>query len=181
MVSKMITLKEPSFRNFMASPKMSMISNILLLLVGVGYGAISIASNASYIMSFDSTLLQFLIVPLIFIFFGLLTAFITKIGLGLLLWAGAKGAGGKGLLRAILAAVPVAMIPGLLGVPYLTGVGNGSVWSIILLFVGVVWMYFVSVKIIQVTQNFNSLKSYIAVFFSFLFLASVYYLTIPMG
>ncbi|PSL41547.1 hypothetical protein B0H99_102231 [Planomicrobium soli] len=181
MVGKMIALDEPSFRSFLDSPKTEGASNLLLLATGVGYGAISIASNASYILSFDSTLLKVFIIPLVFLFFGLLMAFVTKIGLALLLWAGAKGLGGTGQLRAINLAVPAALIPGLLAVPYLAGAGKENGFVLLLLLGGVVWMYLVSARIIQATQNFTTKKSYFAAFLSFLFLASVYYLITPTG
>lgn len=179
MIGKMLTLNDPSFRTFLSSQKIKSVSNIILLTVGVGYGLISIASNATYIMSFESALLQNVIVPLIFILFGLIMAFITKIGLALLLWAGARGVGGKGFLSEIYKVTPVALIPGLLGVPYLSGVGNGSGFVILLLLVGVVWMYLISSKIIHTTQSFSGKKAYVAALFSYLFLASVYYLIIP--
>ncbi|RNF40125.1 hypothetical protein [Planococcus salinus] len=181
MVGKMITLNEPSFRSFLESPKTKVGSNLVLLIAGAGYGAISIASNASYILSFESMLLKAVIVPLIFILFGLLMAFITKIGLALLLWAGAKGMGGKGLLRDINSAVPAALLPGLLAAPYLTGAGDGNILVLLLLLGGVIWMYMVSAKIIQATQNFTATKAYLAAFLAFLFLASVYYLIMPAG
>ncbi|WP_416145385.1 hypothetical protein [Planococcus koreensis] len=91
MVRNMVVLNETYFGAFLNSPNIKVISNLILLLTGVGYGAISIASNASYIANFDSPVLQNVLVPLIFILFGLLSAFITKIGLALLLWAGQEG------------------------------------------------------------------------------------------
>lgn len=179
MVGKMVALNDSSFRTFLELPKTQWVSNLLLLIVGLGYGAISIASNASYIASFDSPVLQSFIVPGIFFVFGLLMVFVTKIGLALLLWAGAKALGGKGLLREINRSVPVALLPGLLGAPFLTGVGNGHPLVYLLLIAGIIWMYLVCVKIIKTTQHFSSLKAYIAAFAAFAFLASVYYLLIP--
>ena len=179
MVRNMVALNETYFGAFLNSPNIKRISNLILLVTGVGYGAISIASNASYIANFDSPVLQNFLVPLIFVLFGLLTAFITKIGLALLLWAGAKGFGGKALFRDINLASPVAMLPGLLCVPYLAGWGKGSLVVIILLVAGIVWMYFVSAKILKTTQNFTNKKAYLAAFFAFLFLASVYYIVVP--
>ncbi|ANU14142.1 hypothetical protein B481_0830 [Planococcus halocryophilus Or1] len=179
MVGKMVTLNDASFRSFLELPKTQLVSNLLLFIVGLGYGAISIASNASYISSFDSALLQNFMVPAIFILFGLLMSFITKIGLALLLWAGSKGLGGKGLLRDINRATPVALLPGLLGAPYLAEVGNGHPMVYMLLVVGIIWMYLVCVKIIKTTQNFTPVKAYVAALAAFAFLASVYYLIIP--
>lgn len=179
MVRNMVVLNETYFGAFLKSPNIKVISNLILLVTGVGYGAISIASNASYIASFDSPLLQNMIVPLIFIVFGLFSAFITKLGLALILWAGAKAFGGKARFKEINMAAPVAMLPGLLGVPYLAGWSEGTPLVIVLLVIGVVWMYFVSGKIVKTTQNFTNKKAYMATFLMFLFLASVYYLVVP--
>lgn len=179
MVGKMVALNDSSFRSFLELPKTQLVSNLLLLIVGLGYGAISIASNASYIASFDAALLKNFIVPAIFILFGLLMAFITKIGLALLLWAGSRGLGGKGLLRDINRAAPVALLPGLLGAPYLVNAGDGHPMVYVLLVIGVVWMYLVCAKIIKTTQNFTTVKAYLAALAAFVFLASVYYLIMP--
>ena len=179
MVGKMVTLNDSSFQSFLELPKPQLVSNLLLLIVGLGYGASSIASNASYIASFDSGLLQNFIVPAIFILFGLLMAFITKIGLALLLWAGSKALGGKGLLRDINKAAPVALLPGLLGAPYLAGGGDGHPLVYVLLAIGVVWMYLICTKIIKTTQSFTNKRAYLSALAAFVFLASVYYLIIP--
>lgn len=179
LVGKMIALDDPSYRSFLELPKTETVSRILLLIVGVGYGAISIASQASYISSFDSALLQNFLVPAIFIIFGILTAFITKVGMAALLWAGSKALGGTAKYRAISLVAPVALLPGLLGAPHLAGLGDGSLWVNLFLVTGVVWMYLVSVKIIQAVQGFNATKAYLSAGMAFLFLASVYYLVIP--
>ncbi len=181
LVGKMISLNDPSYRSFLELPKTETVSRLLLLIVGVGYGAISIASQASYISSFDSVLLQNIIVPLIFIIFGILTAFITKVGMAALLWAGSKALGGTAKYRAISLATPVALLPGLLGAPYLAGIGNGAWWVDLFLVIGVVWMYLASVKIIQAVQGFTAKKAYVSAMMAFLFLASIYYLVIPAG
>ncbi len=179
LVGKMISLDDPSYRSFLELPKTEAMSRILLLIVGVGYGAISIASQASYISSFDSALLQNFLVPAIFIIFGILTAFITKVGMAALLWAGSKALGGSAKYRAISLVTPVALLPGLLGAPHLAGLGDGSLGVNLLLLIGVVWMYLVSVKIIQTVQGFTATKAYLSAGMAFLFLASVYYLVIP--
>lgn len=179
LVGKMIILDDSSYRSFLQLPKTKTVSWILLLIVGLGYGAISIASQASYISSFESPLLQNLIVPGIFIIFGLLTAFITKVGMAALLWAGSKALGGTARYGTLSMATPVALLPGLLGAPHLAGVGNGSLWVTVLVVIGVVWMYLVSAKIIQAVQGFTPAKAYLSALLAFLFLASVYYLIIP--
>lgn len=179
MVRNMVVLNETYFGAFLKSPNIKVISNLILLVTGIGYGAISIASNASYIASFDSSLLQNILVPLIFIIFGLLTAFITKIGLAILLWASAKGLGGKALFREINLVSPVALLPGLLGVPYLAGWGEGTIVVAALLVTGIVWMYFISAKILKTTQNFSNKQAFLSAFLAFLFLASVYYIVVP--
>lgn len=179
LVGKMITLNDPSYRSFLQLPKTETVSRILLLIVGLGYGAISIASQAPYIASFDSALLQNLFVPAIFIIFGLLTAFITKVGMAALLWAGSKALGGTARYRTISLVTPVALLPGLLGAPHLAGLGDGALWVGLLLAAGIIWMYLVSAKIIQAVQGFSPAKAYLSALLAFLFLASVYYLVIP--
>ncbi|WP_088007119.1 hypothetical protein [Indiicoccus explosivorum] len=179
MVGKMITLQEQSFQAFFDSPHAKRLSRLVLLLVGVGYGAISIASNADYISSFESALLRNALVPLIFLLFGVLTAWLTKLGFSLLLWAGAKSIGGKGLLRQISLAVPVVLIPGLLAVPFLTGSGFGSPVYLPLLAVGLLWMYLISARVVQAVEGFTGKKAYIAASLALIFLASVYYLVVP--
>jgi hypothetical protein len=181
MVRNMVTLNETYFGAFLKSPNMKVFSNLIVLLVGVGYGMISIMSNAAYIANFDSPVLQNVLVPLIFIIFGLLSALITKIGLSLLLWAGAKGFGGKAKYKEISAVTPVALLPGLLGVPFLSGWGEGDAWVLVLLAAGVVWMYMISAKILKTTQSFPNKKAYAVAFLVFLFLFSVYYIVVPPG
>ncbi|ANU20304.1 hypothetical protein BBI15_08780 [Planococcus plakortidis] len=179
LVGKMISLDDPSYRSFLELPKTETVSRLLLLVVGLGYGAISIASQASYISSFDSALLQNFLVPAIFILFGILTAFITKVGMAALLWAGSKALGGTAKYRAVSLVTPVALLPGLLGAPYLAGLGGGSVWVNLFLVAGIIWMYLVGVKIVQVVQGFSATKAYLSAGMAFLFLASIYYLVIP--
>ncbi len=179
MVGKMMILDEPTFRAFLNSPRALLMSRLMVLLIGIGYGAVSIASNTEYISSFESDALRNYIVPAIFVGFGILMVFLTKLCLSLLLWAGARGFGGPGLLKQLNRATPVALIPGLLGVPFLVGFGNGQMGIWILLVVSVIWMYLISVRIIQATQNLSGTKAYLAVFASFVFLASIYYLIIP--
>ncbi|WP_416145384.1 hypothetical protein [Planococcus koreensis] len=67
----------------------------------------------------------------------------------------------------------------MLGVPYLAGWGEGTFIVAALLVAGIVWMYFVSAKILKTTQNFTNKKAYLAAFLAFLFLASVYYIVVP--
>lgn len=181
MVRNMVALNETYFGAFLKSPNMNVYSSFILLLVGVGYGAISIMSNAAYIADFDSPVLQNVLVPLVFIVFGWLSAVVTKIGLSLLLWAGAKGFGGKANYKEISLIAPVALLPGLLGVPFLSGWGEGSVWVWVLLAAGVLWMYMISAKILKTTQQFSNKKAYAAAFLVFLFLFSVYYIVVPTG
>ena len=151
----MIALHEQSFRAFLDSPNTKQVSRFILIAVGVMYGVISITTNAAYVESFDSQILQNVLVPLIFVSFGVLTAWLTKFGFSLLLWASAKGIGGKGLLRQISLVVPVILIPGLLGVPFLTGAGYGNPLYSGLLIIGLVWMYLISVKIVKVIESFD--------------------------
>ncbi|AQQ52569.1 hypothetical protein [Planococcus lenghuensis] len=179
MVGRMVALDEQSFQAFLSASNTKRISRIILIAAGIGYGAISIMSNAAYVESFDSQLLQNVLVPFIFIVFGILTAWLTKVGFSLLLWASAKGLGGKGLLRQISLAVPVILIPGMLGVPFLSGTGLENPLYLVLLVISLVWMYLISVKIIMIVEKFDAKKAYIAVALAFIFMASIYYLVIP--
>ncbi len=175
----MIALDAQAFRVFVDTPKALLYSRMILLIVGLGYGIFSIIANANYIISFESPMLRRVIVPSLFVVFGLLTVIITKLGLTLLLWAGAKGFGGPGRMRELNNFVSVALVPGLLGVPFL--VGAGGLILVVPLVLGIGWMFLICVKIVEVTQEFQGIKAYLSVLAVFIFFASVYYLIMPTG
>ncbi|WP_227396182.1 hypothetical protein [Jeotgalibacillus aurantiacus] len=177
MVARMMMLDEAAFKTFLQSPKVTVWSRLLLIAVGLGYGLISIAANWGYVSDFDSQALRWVVVPGIFLLFGLLMAILTRFGLSLLLWASSRGLGGKGVLREISKATSVSLLPGILSVPFLTGTANGLM--IVLLVAGLIWMYLMSVQVVKATQGFDAKKSYLAVALAFVFLASIYYIVVP--
>lgn len=179
MFGRIIALDAQAFRVFADTPKALFYSRMITLIVGLGYGIFSIIANYSYILSFESSMLRIGIVPSLFLLFGLLTVIITKLGLTLLLWAGAKGFGGPGRLRELNNFVSIALIPGLLGVPFL--VGAGGLILVVPLILGIGWMYLICVKILEVTQEFQGMKAYLSVLAVFIFFASVYYMIMPTG
>jgi hypothetical protein len=179
MFGKMFALDAQAFRVFIDTPRALLYSRLVILIVGLGYGAFAIFANASYIISFESPILRRVVVPLFFLVFGLLTVMITKFGLTLLLWAGARGFGGPGRMRQLNLFASIAVAPGLLGVPFLV-VGGGSILLVPLVF-GVGWMYLICVKILEVTQEFQGVKAYLSVLAVFIFFASIYYIIVPTG
>ncbi|MBM7096713.1 hypothetical protein JSY36_13280 [Bacillus sp. H-16] len=180
MIGKMMILQTPAFQHFTQTPKSLTYSRLIVLLVGAAYGGFGILANASFIAGFESALLRNALVPLIFILFGLFSVWLTKIGLTVLLWAGARGFGGPGRISEISRSSSIALLPGLLAVPTLTGLWEG--WLMILpLVIGVVWMYFICVKIHITTQRFAPWKAYLSVFAVFVFFASIYYMIMPTG
>ncbi|WP_096187225.1 hypothetical protein [Evansella halocellulosilytica] len=178
MIGKMMLLDRPAYEHFLQKQKVALISQLIVLCLGLAYGVAGIIANATFIASFESGLLRTVIVPLIFIGFGLISAWLTKIGLTVLLWAGAKGFGGPGKMSEVNRATSVALIPGIFALPVLTGAAN-SVFTLFMMGVGVVWMYLICVKIHETTQGFTSWKAYAAVLAVFIFFSSIYYLVMP--
>jgi hypothetical protein len=179
MFGKMFALDAQAFRVFIDTPKALLYSRLVILIVGLVYGAFAILANADYIISFESPILRRLVVPLFFLAFGLLTVVITKFGLTLLLWAGARGFGGPGRMKQLNLFASIAVAPGLLGVPFL--VGSGGIILLAPLVLGVGWMYLICVKILEVTQEFQGVKAYVSVLAVFIFFASIYYIIMPTG
>lgn len=158
---------------------MKLKSNLVFLFVGLMYGILSILGNYAYINSFETPILKTVFVPGVFLLFGIGTVFLTRVGLTLLLWAGAKGMGGSGRLGQIHAQTPVALVPGLLGAPFLIGIGSGNTLIVLMLLVSIAWMYLISSKILKTTQGISTAKAYIGTLAAFVFLACVYYLIVP--
>ncbi|WP_232735663.1 hypothetical protein [Alteribacter populi] len=180
MIGKMILLHAPSFRAFAHAPKSILYSRLIVIAVGIVYGIFGILANASFVASFESELLRNVVVPLIFILFGLFSVWLTKLGLTVLLWAGARGFGGPGKISEVSRSASIALVPGLLAIPFLTGIDGGFA-LVVSLVAGVIWMYFICVKIHEITQGFAPWKAYAAVFAVFVFFASIYYMIIPTG
>jgi hypothetical protein len=180
MIGKMMTLDTSSFQMFVNAPKSNFYNRLIVLTVGIAYGLMGIISNDSFVSSFESGLLRNGVVPLTFILFGLLSVWLTKLGLTLLLWAGARGFGGPGNIGQLNRTASIALIPGILAIPALTGLSSG--WFIIIpLIIGVIWMYVICVKIHEVTQGFARWKAYASVFAVFVFFASIFYMVMPTG
>ncbi|WP_146159175.1 hypothetical protein [Alkalicoccus saliphilus] len=177
-VTHMMLLRPPAYQEYLETKNMLAWARILVILLGLVYGVLGIAANYSFIMGFDSPLLQNVIAPLLFLVFGMVTVWITRIGLGLLLWAGAKAFGGPGKLIEVSRFSAVAIVPGVLGFPLLTGAVYG--WpAYILSAVGLVWMFLLCTHILQVTQPFSRLMAAGASAAAFIFFGSILYMFIP--
>ncbi|MCF6139076.1 YIP1 family protein [Pseudalkalibacillus berkeleyi] len=176
-----LLLKKESISTIIQSEVYSRWAAIFTLLVGVCHGIISYFQMPSAYIEFDSPVLQsiaFLIVILI----GIFMVFITRVGLTFLLWAGGKAFGGPGLLRVLNRLTSFAIVPIIIGLPAITSINAGNSGNVLLnslLFIALIWIYFISVKIIEVSQNLNKWKAYSAALFAFIFFASVYYIIIP--
>lgn len=180
MIGKMITLHSPAFQAYIQAPKSAVYTRLIVVMLGILYGLTGIAANAAFIASFESAILRNAIVPLIFILFGLFSVWLTRLGLAVLLWAGAKGFGGPGKISELNRTAGVALIPGIMALPALTGMSAGLLITIALI-IGVIWMYFICVKIHEVTQGFAPWKAYGSVFAVFIFFASIFYIIMPQG
>lgn len=176
MVLRMIALDRGAFEMYLQSDKRTYYSRIILILIGVAFGLIAILLNRSVITSFDSLLIGMAIVPTLLVCLGILMVIVTKFGLTLILWAGARGFGGPGKMREVNRSMPVVLIPGVLGVPLLIEYANS--FLIVAFLVGMVWMYLMCVRVMEVTQQFQRTRAYLSVAMSFLFFVSIYYLVV---
>lgn len=180
MILHLLTLNDTAFKNFSSHQKSSVWGSLALLLTGLLYGLILIVANWPYIMSFETPILKNGIVPLIFIVSGLIMSWLTRIGLTLLLWAGAKGFGGEGVMSNIRPYVSVSLVPGLLAVPLLTGWLTDTL-GITLTILGVTWMSLFFWKTLQTTQRFSGVKAALAAVTVIIFFVSIYYIIVPTG
>ncbi|QQK74999.1 YIP1 family protein [Salicibibacter cibarius] len=183
MIGKMIVLERDAYQTFMESQKASKYSRATLVMVGVMYGVMAVMVNLQFLSGFNSLFLGLVIAPLLLIALGLLTAVVTKFGLTLLLWAGARAFGGPGRMKEVNQIVSISLLPGLLSAPILMEVdvpNLGLILVIIGLFFGIGWMYLICVRIIETTQQFSKTKAYLSVLASFVFFTSVYYLVLPV-
>ncbi|WP_147802701.1 hypothetical protein [Alkalicoccus halolimnae] len=177
-VTHMLLLRPPAYQEFIQTKNMLKWARNLVLLLGLVYGGFGIIANYGFIMEFESALLRNLLVPLLFIGFGIFTAWLTRLGLGLLLWAGAKGFGGPGKLSDVSRMGAVALVPGVLAVPLLTNALHGMP-AYLLAGAGVVWMYLSCVHILEVTQQFAKFHAAGTAAAVFIFFASVFYMFMP--
>ncbi|QQK79096.1 YIP1 family protein [Salicibibacter cibi] len=183
MIGKMIVLERDAYQTFMESQKASKYSRATLVMVGVIYGMMAVIANLQFLSGFDSLFLGFVIAPFLLIALGILMAVVTKFGLTLLLWAGARAFGGPGRMKEVNQIVSISLLPGLLSAPFLIGIDILSLSLILViigLFFGIGWMYLICVRIIETTQQFSKAKAYLSVLASFVFFTSVYYLILPV-
>ncbi|WP_342526982.1 hypothetical protein MKY84_00470 [Chryseomicrobium sp. FSL W7-1435] len=178
MIIHLLSLKDSAFKSFTSTEKSKVQGSLALLLTGLLYGVLLITANWSYILSFETPALRWAIVPLIFIVSGLMMAWLTRIGLTLLLWAGARGFGGEGVMSRIAPFVSISLLPGLLAVPLLTG-WQVNALGISLAVIGVAWMFAIHWKTLQSTQRFSPIKAGIAAITVLIFFVSIYYLIVP--
>lgn len=154
---------------------------IFTFVVGTCYGsAIYLRVPEEYI-TFDSSILQSA-VYLFLLLAGTGMVYLTRLGLTLLLWAGGKAFGGPGVMGIINRLTAFALVPSIVGLPSIAALSNGEELSMILailLVISLLWMYFVSVRFIQITQKLKAWKAYGAVMVAFIFFSSVYYLILP--
>ncbi|MGO4887363.1 YIP1 family protein [Anaerobacillus sp. MEB173] len=171
-----------SIKEIIESPKWNKWSHFITLLLGLFYGYLNILHNRELIMSFETDFLRNILVPGFFILGGLLMLYITRFGLTLLLWAGAKGAGGPGYMAILNRLTAFALIPLIIALPAFMNINAGdsiSTLGILTLVIGLAWMYLFCVKVLEVSQKISTTKAYIAVVFVFIFFISVFYMVTP--
>ncbi|MEA3320904.1 MAG: YIP1 family protein [Bacillota bacterium] len=154
---------------------------IFTFVVGICYGSVIYLRVPEEYLTFDSSILQSA-VYLFLLLSGTGMVYLTRLGLTLLLWAGGKAFGGQGFMGIINRLTAFALVPSIVGLPSIVALSTGEELSIILtilLVVSLLWMYFVSVRFIQISQKLNSWRAYGAVLIAFLFFSSVYYLILP--
>lgn len=157
-------------------------SMFITVLLGLIYGYTSISINKEVIASFETPALRDTIVPGLFLLFGYLTILITKVGLCLLLWAGSRGFSGPGLLKILYRNTSFALIPSIIALPAFISLQVGTpltTFMVLSMVIAVIWIYFICVKVVEVTQNFVPWRAYVAVLLAFIFFMSIYYIVLP--
>lgn len=157
-------------------------SYIITILLGLFYGFTAINSNSELIATFETPMLRDLFIPGLFLFFGYLMMLVTKVGLALLLWAGSKGLGGTGFLGLLYRNSTIALIPSVIALPAFISFQVGTPLStlmIVSIVISLLWIYFVSVRIVETVQQFVQWKAYVAVLIAFIFFMSIYYMILP--
>lgn len=181
-LSRALFFDKEAMKLFANDAKTNRLGFLLILLLGVAYGLFSVGVHAQYVGSFDSELLRNFVVPLIFIVFGFLTMILTQIVLTLLLWAGARGFGGPGLVKSLFRLSSIILVPSVLAMPVLIGLQAGLQLSLLkwlLLVPALLWVYVLGVKAMEATQSFIGLRAYGSVLAMLVFFACIFYLTIP--
>ncbi|OIJ07669.1 hypothetical protein BKP35_18480 [Anaerobacillus arseniciselenatis] len=183
LIFKAITLDKEAIQQ-LSDPNSNwrLISAFITFLLGIFYGFTSITINSELIASFETPLLRETVVPGLFLFFGIVMIFITKIGFSLLLWAGAKGFGGPGYLRILYRNTTIALIPSVMALPAFISLQVGAPLTflmVLFLALSLTWMYLIFSKILEVTQQFIPWKAYVAILLVFIFFTSIYYIVTP--
>lgn len=183
LIFKALTLDKEAIQQ-LSDPNSNwkLISAFITFLLGIFYGFTSITINNELIASLETPLLRETIVPGLFLFFGIVMVFLTKIGFSLLLWAGARGFGGPGYLRILYRNTTIALIPTVMALPAFISWQVGvplTFFMVIFLAFSLTWMYLIFVKILEVTQGLVPWKAYVAILLVFIFFTSVYYIVTP--
>ena len=183
LIFKAITLDKEAIQQ-LSDPNSNwrLISAFITFLLGIFYGFTSITINSELIASFETPLLRETVVPGLFLFFGIVMIFITKIGFSLLLWAGAKGFGGPGYLRILYRNTTIALVPSVMALPAFISLQVGAPLTflmVLFLALSLTWMYLIFSKILEVTQQFIPWKAYVAILLVFIFFTSIYYIVTP--
>ncbi|MFC4736466.1 hypothetical protein ACFO4L_07690 [Bacillus daqingensis] len=177
-VARMLFMQQDAYQTFLEKENSAVLVRLLILTVGLLYGTAGILANLSFIADFDAAFLQYGLAPLIFILFGLFTAWLSRIGLGLLLWAGARGFGGPGRVREVSRMSAVILVPGLLAVPLMTGLLAGPA-AAVLAAAGITWMTVAGIHVLMTTQQFSKGKAAAAAAAVVIFFSSIFYLFLP--
>ncbi len=183
LIFKAITLDKEAIQQ-LSDPNSNwrLTSAFITFLLGIFYGFTSITINSELIASFETPLLRETVVPGLFLFFGIVMIFITKIGFSLLLWAGAKGFGGPGYLRILYRNTTIALVPSVMALPAFISLQVGAPLTflmVLFLALSLTWMYLIFSKILEVTQQFIPWKAYVAILLVFIFFTSIYYIVTP--
>ena len=182
LITRSLMLDKEAMNKFSQSQAKNKWSTLIIILLGIAYGGMTIWQNLEYVQSFESELLKNVLVPLIFIGIGLITVWLTRLAFSLLLWAAARGFGGAGVLKTISRATSIALIPALLAMPAFiatTGGNELTILHIMMAIFSLIWVYFICVKALEATQNFQTWKAYSAVLVIFIFFLSIYYIVLP--
>ncbi len=182
IITRSLFLNKKMIAELTASSQWNKWAMVMTIFLGIYYGITNIVINASLISSFETGILRNVLIPSMFILGGVMMIIITRLGFTLLLWAGAKGMGGPGLLGIIYRITGFAMFPFVLSIPILASMSQGNhinEISILIIILSFGWIYFYLVNAMKITQKFAQWKAYMAVLLVYLFFTSIYYIFLP--
>lgn len=162
--------------------KWKALGTFVTVLLGLIYGFTSIIIYQPLISSFDTPILRDTIIPALFLVFGIIMLFVTKVGFSLLLWAISKGLSGPGLLNIFYQNTTIALIPSVIALPAFISLQSGANLTTMMflsIFISVIWIYLICSRIVEVTQKFVPWRAYVTVLIAFIFFISIYYITFP--